>query len=161
LRSHQRLVDGANGKWREEGPLSRHEPLVGYDRSSRVGWAVDRSKAKPSVVLVEEAQAVGQVKVDPIAGKPPFQGADNVSRFIHAECGLRHIGQFFRVCGGEGINVINVGYQQNATGYAPLRSFHFWMARMTDEHHLMTILGLVLPFFVDLGDQGAGGIDDR
>jgi hypothetical protein len=49
----------------------------------------------------------------------------------------------------------------NAARDPPLCPFHFRMAGMTDENHLSSLASVITSFLVNLGDQRAGGIDDR
>ena len=61
----------------------------------------------------------------------------------------------------QGIDVLDGGYQVHAAGNAPLGSFDLRVAFVSDENHVPPAHGVVLSFLVDLGNQGACGVDDR
>src|SRR5262249_30516731 len=90
-----------------------------------------------------------------------LQGGDDTLRVVHAQCGLRHVGD--RRVGGE-VERLDVGFALHQDDWArdlAHRALDLGMAGMSDQDELAALPDVALALVVHLGHQRTGRVEHR
>ena len=93
--------------------------------------------------------------------KPLLERRNDAARVIDRQRRLGHVGQLFRIRDLQPGHVGHRLHQMHLGRNLPDRTLNLGMASVPNQHNLTPAGGITTALVVNLGNQGAGGIEHR